>query len=294
MSTSDPHKDPHPHELLDAYVLDALDEAEAIQVESHLDSCPQCRSAVSELHRTVAHLGQSVGRREAPDALRLRLMEALEPTGAGATPMQDVSRPGGAKAPVVRVLMLVAAAVVVALFTLAVFMNLRLSDRMEGLRRENSTLTAQVAQSTNEDTRVAETLNQLQLTSWWLVNPANRSLTLKSPTGAGESRGILLVADDGHRAVLMLVGMARRSPSSRYQVWLLRYGDRVLAGEVQVNDGGWGAATLQPKESLFRFDRVELTTKMVSGVGPSPEDMVLEGNISTSEPSRMLVLQQWP
>ena len=159
MLTSDRHTQPHPDERLDAYALDALDKEEAAQVEFHLSGCPRCRSAVAELQRAVAHLGQSVGRLEPPHALRLRLMEALDPVGASAEPIRDVSRSGGFRAPALRVLVPMAAAAVVILFTLAVLMNLRLSGRLESVELENSALTAQVAQSTDEDSQVTETLH---------------------------------------------------------------------------------------------------------------------------------------
>ena len=58
---TNPHNQPHPEELLDAYALDALEEAETLQVESHLEDCDRCSLTVAQLHIAVSQLGQSGG-----------------------------------------------------------------------------------------------------------------------------------------------------------------------------------------------------------------------------------------
>ena len=319
---SDPHNQPHPGDLLDAYALDALEEAEALQVESHLDACDQCRLAVAELHNAVGHLGQSVVQQQAPSALRLRLMHALEPAvvrteAAVSRPIWRLSR-----TPVVRLLLPTAAAVIVALFALGVVMNLDLSNRTEDLEQENATLTAQVALSaeqdtqlanrtedleqdnaaltaqvalsTEQDSQLAETVQQLRVTNLWLANPENQSMNLEPPSGIGSSRGILVVTNDGRRAMLLLAGMQERPLSSIYHVWLMRGGNKVWVGKLQVDEEGWGTVTIQPAESVFRFEKVDVTAETVSSADSSMPDMVLSGEIAASEPSRMYALQQPP
>ena len=60
MSTNDLNNQNHPEELLAAYVLDALEVEEEIQVESHLEVCPQCRQAVGQLRSAAGRLGELV------------------------------------------------------------------------------------------------------------------------------------------------------------------------------------------------------------------------------------------
>ena len=347
---NDLRNQPHPEDLLDAYALDALEEAETLQVELHLEGCDRCRLAVAELHNAVSRLGQSVVQLQPPSALRLRVIPELEP--AVVQTEAAVSRPiwRASKAPVVRFLLPTAAAVMVALFALGIVMNLGLSNRTEDLERENAKLTAQVALateqdsqladrtedleqenatltaqvalsteqdsqladrtedlerenktlttlvalSTEQDSRLAETVQQLRLTNYWLANPENQSMNLKPPSGVGSSRGILVVTSDGRRAMLLLAGMRERPLSSTYHVWLMRGESKVWAGKLQVDDEGWGTTTIQPSESVFRFDKIELTAEMVPGVNSSLTPLVLEGEIATPEPSRMYVLQQTP
>ena len=347
---TNPHNQPHPEELLDAYALDALEEAETLQVESHLEDCDRCSLTVAQLHIAVSQLGQSVVQAQPPPALRFRLMDALEPAVVRTEAAIGRSIWRVYKAPVVRFLLPTAAAVVVALLALGVVMNLNLSNRTEDLEQENATLTAQVARSTEQDSRLAdrtedleqenatltaqvarsteqdsrladrtedlerenatlttqvalsteqdsqlaETVQQLRLTNYWLANPENQSLSLNPPSGTGSSRGILMVTKDGRRAMLLLTGMAERPLSSIYHVWLMRGDDKVWVAKLQVDEEGWGTVTIQPSESVFRFDKVELTAERASGADSSLSDMVLEGEIPALDQSRMYVPQQPP
>ena len=312
---------------MEAYALDALEEVETLQVESHLESCDRCSLAVAELHHSLSLLGHSVAQRQPSAALQFRVMQALEPAGVQAEPTVRRAIWRAYRTPLARFLLPTAAGIMIALFSLGVVMNLRLSDRTKELERENATLTtqvnqsnatltaqvaqsnatltaqvaqsnatlaAQVTQSTEEDSRLAETVQQLRSTSYWLANPDIEQLVLKPTNGAGASRGTILVSSDGRRALLLLADMKERSPTSTYHVWLTRPGDQLWAGKVNVDEAGWGTATIQPKESFFRFDKVELTAESVPEAATGETDMVLEGEIPALRRSQMLVHQQRP
>jgi hypothetical protein len=176
-------------------------------------------------------------------------------------------------------------AVVVALFVLGALMNQRLSGRVEGLEQENTTLTAQLAESADQSAQVAETVRLLGVTSYWLADPSNQPLKLKAPEGQGNSRGVLLIASDGRRVEVLVAGMQERS--STHQIWLTRQGDRVWAGKVEVDGRGWGTAWFQPDESIFSFERVELTAATADSSVPAPQTMVLEGTIPLPQPPQV-------
>lgn len=275
----------HPEELLAGYALDALDDGEARQVEAHLRDCARCRRTARELLEAATLLGESVERRAPPPALESRLMAALSQAAAPSALAGGQPAPARTKKRVARLLIPTAAAVVVALFVFGVVMNQRLSGRVEGLEQENSTLTAQLAESSDESAQVAETVHQLQLTSYWLADPSSQPLKLEPPGGLGDSRGVLLIASDGRRAVVIVAGM--RDLLSPYHIWLLRQGDRVWAGKFEVDDNGWGTASFQPGESIFRFEKVELTAVTESISVPGTQAMVLEGTIPFPRPSQI-------
>ena len=317
MTTSESHNPLHPVELLEAYALDALDTEEASQVELHLDGCAQCGLEVAQLQLAAADLAQTVSRRslspERQSRLFAGLIEAVDPAVSPALALAPATSAGAGTirpspwAPAARFILPVAAAIMVGLFTAVVVMNVRLSGRTDSmqqdnatltvrtdsLQRENATLTAQVALSTEEDAKIAEDLRLVRLTNYWLANPAVQSVQLSPPTGDGNSRGILLMTPDGNRAILMVAEMEDKSPTSSYEVWLMRHGDRVLAGTVTVDKWGWGTVSLVAEESLLRFEKVELITERVPGITTADGDMVLEAIIPGLKPSQMVVLLPW-
>lgn len=311
MTINDAQNQPHPLDMLEAYALSALDDAEAAQVEAHLDECGACNREVTQLQRTAARLGESVERRAPPAVVRARLLETVAPEDARPVAAGSVASKSRKWVPDPRFVLPIAAAVVAGLFSLTVVMNVRLSDRTDvlemenatltaqativddrtdALEMENATLTAQAASVAEVESRTAERVRQLQITSYWLANPNNQSLTLRPPSGSGNSRGILLVRNDGRSAMLLVLGMNGRPATSTYQVWLMRGGDRVQVGTLEVDDRGWGTTTVWPKESIFQFDKVELVTETSSGAVASPAGMVLEANIPASQAPRMVTL----
>ena len=67
------------HDRLGAYVLDALDPGERREFERHLDSCPTCRTELSDLSHGVEALFESLAE-PAPARLRRRLLGEIGAT----------------------------------------------------------------------------------------------------------------------------------------------------------------------------------------------------------------------
>ena len=96
---------------------------------------------------------------------------------------------------------------------------------------------------------------------------------------------------DGGKAMLLLEGMEGSLQPATYDVWLMRGEDKVRAGTLQVDAEGWGAATIEPDQSVYSFDRVGLTEVMPSDQDARASIMVLEGAISSRSGSPMYRVQ---
>lgn len=68
----------HDDDLAGAYVLDALEPEEALAFEAHLQTCPLCRTEVTELHHVVEVLPLAVDPVEPPANLRDRILVEIE------------------------------------------------------------------------------------------------------------------------------------------------------------------------------------------------------------------------
>lgn len=85
-------------ELLGAYALDAVDDAERAAVDAHLLTCPRCRAEVDGHREVAAHLAQTGA--PAPEELWSRIAEAID--GEPAPPLRlvlDDGRRAAGRAP---------------------------------------------------------------------------------------------------------------------------------------------------------------------------------------------------
>lgn len=293
MTTRDQGQQGHPLEELEAYALGALDELETGRLETHLAGCFQCGREAGRLQGAAVLLGQVAEPLTPPAALQPRVMRAVVPPAAppryAVPPRRPRPRLRAWWAPAARFMAPVAAAVLIGLFSVSVALSVRVSERTGDVERENATLTAEMALSEDRNDTLAEAVRQLQATNYLLANPSSQPVALRSPTGGpGPSQGMLLVANDGRGAAVLLSGMDEESPSSTYQVWLMRDGEKMLAGTVQVDESGWGAATIEPQEPVFGFDTLALAMEPTPGAAPSGADMVLEADLRALRPSQMV------
>lgn len=286
MPFNDPKTCPHLEDLLCAYALNALDEADRLLVEAHLfagEGCPGCRRALAELQQTAALLGGSVGQQEPPVSLRSQLMAVLRQSDRQAAPSRSTGAPSGSGVRLTTLLVPLAAALVAVLFAASLVMYLRTSQRVDRLEQQNDQMTAQLAQLLAEDSPIPQTLSQLRAISYWMASSNTQVMDLQGMGGATESQGVLLVSGDGRRAILMVAGMEPLPSSAAYQVWLMRDGQRLSVGQVRVDPNGWGTAYLRPSESVFQYSWVRLAREEAGGA-PLPGDMVLGGRITAKRP----------
>ena len=313
MSETEPTIEPatpsHPDELLEAFALDALEDDEHLQVEQHLDSCPQCRVYVAQLHQTTSGLGLFLDRAIPPAALGLRIRQALigpvvtAPVEAGPNPRRagDSARRWFT---IPQLAMPVAAVLMLSLISLSLFMNIQTTGRMDQMERagstvtaqlgqamaqtklmeeENQTLSAQVAAAVSTDSsQMMDTVKEIRAASYLLAHPETRPLVLEPPGGAGDYQGVMLVEEKGKRAVLIISDMGQSPPRQHYQVWLVRDNRRMWAGQVVVDSTGWGSLTLEPPEPVSQFEWVNLTMMEDSGSNAGTETMVLRSKIEPS------------
>ncbi|MCH8987446.1 MAG: anti-sigma factor [Chloroflexi bacterium] len=299
----------HPEDMLEAFALDALDLDEEERIQDHLDGCVRCSDAVDRYQETAAALARSVTPQDPPTGLRARLMQAVsreEPVTPDAPEPQLVPSIGDrlTSSRLVRVLVPMAASVAMVLVVLAVAMNVRISGQVDELRKENTslqarleanaaTMTAQIRDAADAESRVMDTVLQLQQASYELARPDNMSLELSSPYAGSRAQGILLVSSDGSRGVIMVAGMEPPTPSTSYHVWLMRGKYKLWVGQVGVDSRGWGTVSLQLPESIMGFERVELTASASPNADQSRTDMVLEGNLVSMNAPRLVTYAHW-
>ena len=274
--------DLHPDELLGAYALHAIDNVEEAQVEAHLEECDQCRRAVSRLQQVAAHLGQSVAPSTPAPELQSRIMEALPQARPQAISAIEAAPVFGLGRRLSRILVPVTGVLVI-LLVFSIVYNIRLARQIDRLEMESVSVSARLFNFAPGNAQLLEALRQQDVSRYLLANPASQPMLLEPPQGAGKSQGVLLVADHGRHAILMVTGMQQMPPGTGYEVLLLRPGGGFRMGQVEVDSTGWGTKDLFLPEPLFRFERVELWPGKADG-GPDYGFKVLEGTIASLKP----------
>ncbi len=289
----------HPEDLLEGYAIDALDPEEENQVETHLESCAECRDRVNEWQSAAYLLALAVEPQEAPARLKARTLAAL-PT------RQPVARPDYRRF-VPRLpawglrkwALPVAAAVLLALLGSSMFLNMRISSQVDQMVSQNSTVTAQLGQAIAQNERLATAnsglqnrlvesegmgsgmmndIRKIRTLSFLTAHPDTQPLVMRPAGRNDEQQGVILVGDGGQQALLMVTNMVESAGTNPYQVWLVKDGIRELAGQLKVDATGWGTLNLTPEQPVFKYDSVNLT--MAEGnASNNPERLVLTSNI---------------
>lgn len=197
-------------ELLGAYSLDAVDDAERHVVEDHLDSCRQCRAEVSE-HREVAAL-MGAGWSPAPEGVWDRIAGTLEETPPAMRPVASLDdarerrrrRLTGPMRAVAAVGVAAAVAMVAVLGYTIVDTKGRVSDVAASL-----------------DGNVARTAEAAAR------EPGARTVELKSVSGAQTAEAVLLRDGTGY---LVNANLPRLREDRTYQLWAVVGQNKISVG----------------------------------------------------------------
>ena len=262
----------HPHDLLEAFALDALDADEEAAVLQHVEDCFDCASVVDGHLLTAAALARAAPPQGPPERVRTALMASVELSGP---PPQKVSvsppRPSRGWAGLysalgrrwARFLMPVAAVAVIAV---AIAFNVQVSGRMDDVKQENNLLREEMGQnratSTAQLALASDTVTQmqgsLQLLQNTLAQPGNRSLTMNSMQPGSPAKGVLVMSSDGKACVVLASELEPPEDGSAYHVWFTRGGEGTWGGGMEVDEYGWGTIALEMDDSMAQMDTVQL------------------------------------
>ena len=266
----------HPEDLLEAYALDALEPEEEQTVLDHLEECLQCSAVVSDYLRAAAALAFTVQAVEPPEQVRIRLMESIEPPQVY---VQSIAAPER-RAPRSwtgvytrignrwgRLLMPVTAVAAVAVAAFLITVNVQLNGEMNDVMAKNSELqktlnesrVAAAAQLALADSTISQMQGDLQFLRNTLAQPGNQSLVMNSMQAESQSQGVLHLSGDMSSAIIIASELQPLDGEAAYHVWLMQKGQRLWAGNMEVDEGGFGTMIVAVNDTLSQFDSVQLS-----------------------------------
>ncbi len=266
----------HPEDLLEAFALDALEPDEEQVVLDHIEDCLECAGLVEDYLLTSAALACSVPVQPVPEWLRGSVLASIESSEPEATRVSVTSRRpspswAGAYSALgkrwARLLMPVTAVAAAAVVAVVIALNVQISGQMDDMAAENNLLRQEADQSRATATAqlalasdaVSQMQGSLQLLQTTLAQPGNQSLLMDPAQSDSQARGVLVMSAEGDMGVIMASRLEPVEAGSAYHVWLMQNGERTWAGDMDVDENGWGTLALDMEDSLSQFDAVQLT-----------------------------------
>lgn len=235
----------HVFDLLPAYALGALDEADAELVASHLASCYLCRTELGSFQAVVEVLPLAVPEASPPPALKSRLMNQMQSLRAPKPVRVQPARP-----PLLQRLLPIWGFASLLLIVVLAASNLLLWRQVNN--REVFT-------------------GPLGMRAIALNNNVEAA-----PRGSG----FVLISADGEEGALVVDALPELDPSLQYQVWLIRDGQSLRGPAFTVDETGYRGARIEAPESLLSYSEIAVTIEPVEGDDPSPTgEQVLGGSL---------------
>lgn len=235
--------DVHVIELLPAYALGSLDKEEAVLVAEHLATCPGCRAELLSYQAVADRLALAAPDAALPVELRQKVVGGLqvprmEPaTGPRRTWWQRVAGLFQGAAPAWGITSL-------ALVALLVLSNLWWWQQVD---REGPT-----------------------------APPGGMQVVVMVGTDATtDAVGTLVISEDGEYGTLVVGGLPSLDEEYRYQLWLIRDGQRTSGGVFSVNPEGYGALRVSSPEPLSSYPAFGITVEPAGGSPGPTGDKVL-------------------
>ena len=287
----------HPYDLLEAFALDALEADEEDTVLDHIEDCLECVSVIDEHLQTATALALTALPLAPPERVRVSLLASIElsqPEPQRVSVSQSRPSRGWAGAYFAfgrrwaRVLMPVSAVAAVAVVAVVIALNVQISGQMDEMKAENSLLRQEIGQNEEaaaaqlalaSDT-VAQMQGSLQLLQNTLAQSDDQSLVMNPMQPDSDAWGVLVFSDDGTMGVIMASELEPLEKDHAYHVWLMENGHRIWAGNMQVDEHGWGAIALDMSSSMTEFDTVQLSRGplALASIGIAG-DIVLEASL---------------
>jgi anti-sigma-K factor RskA len=221
---------------LGAYLLGALEEDEARDLERHLDGCAHCSAELERLRLAADALPRSVLQVAPPPSLKESLMAEVERESAPAgrprarRRLRDLVPDLGGMRPTL--------AWVSAAFLLAVGIATGWGVTQLGGSEDSRVITAQVDQQ-------------------------------RVPSGSAS----LVVPEDGEDGAILRVNGMPTLDDGVYQVWLQREGEVISQGLFSVSESGQGSAAVSDR--LTDADAVLVTREAAGGARAPSEEPIL-------------------
>ena len=235
-------------ELLEAYILGALDPPERTQVELHLQTCGDCQRLVNEYAEVTSrfpHALATVSKLPVPPEIKSRVLETLatERSSTRTNPIPFRWRPR------------------LATWGLAILLAFSLAwgFRLNVALAQERALRSEFANLVDQQETVLEVIDSSKTTKAFLRATASDS----------NSYGKLFTRSDLPEVVAMAGKLPLPPTGQAYHFWVTQEGQTHLAGIMKVNDKGFGLLVFTSDQPGPIYEAAQLILQPMGGTSPS-------------------------
>jgi anti-sigma-K factor RskA len=245
----------HVLELLPAYALECLDEAETRLVAEHLPGCHLCRTELRAFQEVAGQLAYLAPEALPSPDLRSRLQDRIQDLSStraqsirAQSTRSQASRLQAERQHVFKRLVPVGAIMSLVLIVILLASNILLRQR----------------------------LNSLEV----LAGPLGmRAITLQNTDVAPQASAFVIISSEGEHGVLVVDELPQLESGREYQLWLVR-GEQNTSGAVfAVDETGYRGMRIEAPESLFNYSSVRVTVEPAGGSKQPEGEEVLNGSL---------------
>jgi anti-sigma-K factor RskA len=233
----------HVLELIPAYALACLDEAETQAVEAHLAMCAQCQTELSIYRELAGEMAYAVPQVAPPAKVKAAIMARLP---AAPLPQTRKSWWQSLQESITRLSPAWAVASL-ALIGLLMISNLLMWDQVQDIRARRDESMAIVA--------------------------------LNGTEFAPESSGTIVISRDGLYGTLVVDHLPVLDESQQYQLWLIKDGRRTSGGVFSVSYHGYGSMEIESEHPLGSYSGFGITIEPAGGSPGPTGEKVLGGDL---------------
>jgi len=268
-------------ELLDLFVLGALSRHEVEDVETHLESCPNCRTEIGRAWQAGQLLRLAVPTLEPPDSLRYRILAAaradLEPARA-AVPAAPVQQRGSWRD---WFSWLSAPRFAGAIAIVPLVLSLWLTTQVLSMRGEVQATQQALVKTTQNGVVAASILGKVVESPITSANVPAVTQLVGAP-GAPDSWGKLYYFPNSNEGVLVVAGLPKQSDDKVYQLWLQSGGRVNPAGTFYCEETGRGMLVLPDGISLQTVEMLRVTKEQRGGSDQPHEPNYMWGRLRST------------
>jgi hypothetical protein len=308
----------HPHDLLPAFALGALDAGEASQIMQHVAACDACRADVESLGAVVGLLPYSVAPQAPPAAVKRRLLAMIDASSEArlAEPPAARGRPAGpgrwmsAAAACSLTLALVLGLLFAGERGRADTLAVQLGEREQAIQQirgqfeqERQQLTARLGEREREIQEISNQLGQREQTIQEinrLIDERERTIeqiriqlererremvfissAVSQPLNAAQAGagGKMFMRPGSTHAVLFVSGLKPPADGKVYQFWFATADKQVPSDTFTVGPDGAATVPIEAPAAVDGYAQVMVTIEPAPGSQLPSDEVVLEASL---------------